>query len=291
MRQEAGGQALHSLPKPVFVWDLQFKYLLQTYYVPDPLLRTLTHGLFEFPSYKGKICKKPVGFTGLLWVIALTRPREELKCLRARHQCRHPDSGLSCSYIVTPFSSTVALVGWKNSYSWHQETVMAHSCTRLCRCWSSANAVGRVGIYPVRFVLAPDSLQKRTAVCRSSGYLGADAELQVEIGDLGLISELTLSSFVTLLLNPLWWQFRGVLGREGYEPAWWDQGTEPSISMNELMRVPFWQTRRLHRSTVSQRLDKSQSTSYGSVSGSQRLGPAGQKRSQQVRALRYLLVC
>lgn len=52
MRQETGGQALHSLPKPVFVWDLQFKYLLQTYYMPDPLLRTLTHGLFEFPSYK-----------------------------------------------------------------------------------------------------------------------------------------------------------------------------------------------------------------------------------------------
>ena len=63
--------------------------------------------------------------------------------------------------------------------------------------------MGRVGIYPVRFVLAPDSLQNRTAVCRSSGYLGADAELQVGIGDLGLRSELTLYSFVTLLLNPL----------------------------------------------------------------------------------------
>lgn len=124
MRQEAGGQALHSLPKPVFVWDLQFKYLLQTYYVPNPLLRILTHGLFEFPSYKGEICKKPVGFTGLLRVIALTRPREELRYLRAGHQCRRPDSGLSCSYIVIPFISSVALIGWRNPYSWHQETAL-----------------------------------------------------------------------------------------------------------------------------------------------------------------------
>lgn len=123
---------------------------------------------------------------------------------------------------------------------------MARGCTRLCRCWSSANTVGRVGIYPVRFVHAPDSLQNRTAVCRSSGYLGTDAELQVGIGDLGLRSELTLYSFVTLLLNPLWWQFRGVLGREGYEPAWWDQGTEPSITMNEFTRwASFRQTQRL----------------------------------------------
>lgn len=170
---------------------IQFKYLLQTYYMPDPLLRTLTHGFFEFPSYKGKICKKSVGFTGLLWVVALTRPREELRCLRARHQCRHPDSGLSCSYVIIPFISSVALIGWRNPYSWHQETATVQGYTRLCRCWSSDNAVGRVGIYPLRFVLAPDSLLNRTAVCSSSGYLGADAELQVEIGDLGLRSELT----------------------------------------------------------------------------------------------------
>lgn len=58
-------------------------------------------------------------------------------------------------------------------------------------------------LWAVRFVLAPDSLQNRTVVFSSSGYLGADVELQVKIGDLDLRSELTLSSFVTSLLGPL----------------------------------------------------------------------------------------
>lgn len=96
-----------------------------------------------------------------------------------------------------------------------------------------------------------------------------------------------------MLLNPLWWQFKGVLGREGYQPAWWNQGRDPSISMNELTKwAPFQQTQRLHRSTVSQRLDKTQSRSCDPLWVDHKDWVLQDKqKSQQVRALSYLLVC